>query len=187
MYENSLRNAPGCGNRFLRACALVCSLGTLGVQTATAMDGGSYSEFQQIMLLPLDRQTARANALLKQKYEKSSDTGSYENYMGYAIPFFVMTNDASFAAYRIAAVKPKLLSRYDVYDDCDGEKPPNLLACFLKEGKPGNYTDMGASCPVCYGEAISVFLWDDMGASQGQIIGGLRFLYDLSTREGVAY
>ncbi|MFZ4855647.1 MAG: hypothetical protein ACOYL3_04560 [Desulfuromonadaceae bacterium] len=170
-------------NRFLWAFFLVCSFITLGIHAASAMDGGSYTQFQQIMMLPLDKQTVRANALLKKKYETTTDTASYENYMGYAIPFFVMTNDASLAAYRIAAVNPKLLSRYDVYDDCNGEKPLNLLACFLKEGKPGAYIDTGASCPVCNGEAISVFLWDDMGASQGQIVGGLRFLYDPSLRE----
>ncbi len=172
----------------MRAFFLVCVLFfTLGIHTAVAMDGGSYTLFQQIMLLPLDKQVVRANAVLKQKHETNPDTASYENFMGYSIPFFVMTNDASFAAYRIAAVNPKLLSRYDVYDDCDGEKPLNLLACFLKDGKPGAYIDTGASCPVCYGEAISVFLWDDMGASQGEIVGGLRFLYDPSLRESPSY
>lgn len=151
---------------------------------AQAMEGGDFGEFQRIMLLPPDKQAARAEEILKRKYEKSSDAASYENYMGYAIPFFVMTNDASFAAYRIAAVKPQLLSRFEVYDDCSGIKPKNLLECFLIDGKPGAYVDLAASCQVCYGEAISVFLWDDMGASPGQIVGGLRFLFDLSLREG---
>lgn len=151
------------------------------------MDGGGYSEFQRIMLMPLDKQVDLADAILKRTYESQPDASSYGNYMGYAIPFFSMTNLASFAAYRIAAVKPKLLSRYEVYDDCEGIKPKNLLECFLTDGKPGEYVDLAASCPVCYGEAVSVFLWDDMGAAPGQIVGGLRFLFDRSTREGAPY
>jgi len=165
---------------------LIFALSVLFCVPATGMEGGGYGEFQRVMLLPLDKQVERAATILKNKYETSSEAASYENYMGYAIPFFVMTNDASFAAYRIAAVKPQLLSRYEVYDDCDGVKPNNLLACFLKDGKPGDYIDLAASCPVCYGEAISIFLWDDMGASQGQIVGGLRFLFDSSLREGIS-
>jgi hypothetical protein len=169
-----------CSLLVLIACVLVC-------RPAAGMDGGSYGEFQRIMLLPLDKQVERADAILKQKYETSSDAASYSNYMGYAIPFFVMTNDASFAAYRIAAVKPLLLSRYEVYDDCDGVKPKTLLECFLKDGKSGEYIDLAASCPVCSGEAISVFLWDEMGAAPGQIVGGLRFLYDPSLRESPSF
>jgi hypothetical protein len=166
---------------------MVCVMLILVSHPAAGMEGGDYGEFQRIMLLPLEKQVERADGILKQKYETSSSAASYENYMGYAIPFFVMTSDASFAAYRIAAVKPRLLARYEVYDGCDGVRPNNLLECFLKEGRPGAYIDLAASCPVCSGEAISIFLWDELGAAPGQIVGGLRFLYDPSLRETPSY
>lgn len=163
---------------------LVCTLSMFFSQPALGLESVGYADFQRLMLLPIDKQVDQAAAILKSKYETQPEASSYEHYMGYTIPFFVMTNEASFAAYRIAALKPGLLARYEVYDDCGGEQPVNLLACFFKDGKPGTFIDLGASCASCYAETISVFFWSEMGASSGQIVGGLRFLYDPSLREG---
>lgn len=166
-----------------RGCLAVPVLLLSLCRSSSGMDA-EYGAFQQIMLLPLEQQAQLADGILKKKFESRPEAMSYENYMGYSIPFYSLINDASFAAYRIAAVKPELLSRYEVYDDCDGVKPKTLLHCFLKEGRPGEFIDMAASCPACYGEAVSLFLWDDSGTPSGQIVGGLRFLYDSSLREG---
>jgi hypothetical protein len=168
--------------RFIRrlAALLLCCL----VTPSFGMDGADFGEVQRIMLLPLEKQAQLADGILKKKYETSSDPASYENYMGYAIPLYALASDATFAAYRIAAVKPGLLSRFEVYDRCEEGRPKNLLECFLKQGRAGDYTDLGASCPACYGEAVTLFLWDEIGTPAGQMIGGLRFLYDPSLREG---
>lgn len=139
-----------------------------------AMEGGDYGEFQKLMLEPLDSLTDKADLILKQKYEKRlNDT----------IPYFVMTNLSSYVAYRIAALKPALLADYECYDRCEGKSFNNLLECFFKDGVPGKFVDLAASCPVCQGEAISIFLWNEMGIHKGQIIGGLRFRYDPDVRE----
>ncbi|MFZ2947938.1 MAG: hypothetical protein WA003_00510 [Desulfuromonadaceae bacterium] len=173
------------GNVCLRAVLLlVCTVSFFFVNPVRAIAAAGYADFQRVMMLPIDKQVDQAVAILKSKYETRPEAASYEHYMGYTIPFFVMTNEASFAAYRIAALKPGLLARYEVYDDCGGEQPINLLACFFKDGMPGTFIDLGASCSSCYAETVSVFLWDEMGASSGQIVGGLRFLYDPSLREG---
>ena len=172
------------GSIWLTAVLLVCSGSIFFMNPVYATATVGYADFQRVMLLPIDKQVDQAVTILKSTYETRPEASSYEHYMGYTIPFFVMTNEASFAAYRIAALKPGLLARYEVYDDCGGEQPANLLACFFKDGKPVTFIDLGASCPSCYAETISVFLWDEMGASPGQIVGGLRFLYDSSLREG---
>lgn len=150
-----------------------------------AMDSGDYGEFQKLMLTPLDQLTEKADKILSTKYERPADPSTSQEYMGYSgLPIFVLSSISSYVGYRIAAVKPHLLARYECYSPCGDQRSRNLLECFLKDGKPGAYIDLAASCPVCYGEAISIFLWDEIGVPQGQIIGGLRFLYDPSLREG---
>ena len=145
--------------------------------------GGDYGEFQRLMLTPLEKLTEKADRILKNKYERTKDSETSENYMGYSIPYFVMTSESSYVAYRIATAKPQLLARYECYDSCDGRVIRNLLGCFFKDGKPGDYIDLAASCPICQGEAISIFLWDEIGAPPAEIIGGLRFLYDPALHE----
>jgi len=162
--------------------AVLCVLVRLDPSGALAMEG-EYGEFQKLMLAPLDQLTDKADKILSTKYERP-DPATSQDYMGYSdLPIFVLASISSYVAYRIARVKPQLLAQYECYDSCGGPKPRNLLECFLKDGAPGNYVKLASSCPVCYGEAISIFLWDEMGASQGQIVGGLRFLYDQSLRE----
>lgn len=148
-----------------------------------AMDG-EFGAFQRIMLMPLQEQAQLADAILRKKYETSSDPASYENYMGYAIPFYALASDLSFAGYRIAAVKPDLLARFELYDACGEATPRTVLECFLEGGKPGEYVDVAASCQVCSAEAVTLFLWDEAGLPQSLFIGGLRFLYDPSLHEG---
>jgi hypothetical protein len=158
---------------FLILTLLLCPIVFL-TSPVSAMDGGEYGEFQKLMLEPLDSLTDKADLILKQKYEKK---------LNETIPFFVMTNLSSYVAYRIAALKPGLLSGYECYEPCEGRQLHSLLECFFKDGESGAFVDLAASCPVCYGEAISIFLWDEMGARKGEIIGGLRFRYDPDVRE----
>jgi hypothetical protein len=158
---------------FLILMLLLCPIVFL-TSPVSAMDGGEYGEFQKLMLEPLDSLTDKADLILKQKYEKKPNE---------IIPFFAMTNQPSYVAYRIAALKPGLLAGFECYDRCEGRELRNLLECFYKDGVPGNFVDLAASCPVCYGEAISIFLWNEIGLAPGAIIGGLRFLYDPTLRE----
>lgn len=143
-----------------------------------------FGEFQRILIMPLQAQAELADAILKKKYEVTSDPASYQDYMGYSIPFYALSSDATFAAYRIAAARPELLARYELYDTCGNKAPRNVLECFLEGGKEGDYTDLGASCPVCSAEAVTLFLWDEAEVPQARFVGGLRFLYDPSLREG---
>lgn len=169
----------------LFSAVLLLCLSLMPAHSVKAMDSGDYGEFQKLMLTPLDQLTEKADKILSEKYERSANSSASQEYMGYSgLPIFVLSSISSYVGYRIATVEPHLLARYECYAACGDQKPRNLLECFLKDGKPGAYINLAASCPVCYSEAISVFLWNEIGVPQGQIIGGLRFLYDPSLREG---
>lgn len=145
-----------------------------GAHTALAMEGeGDYGEFQRLMLTPLPELTGKADAILKKKYESQVNE---------TIPLFTMVNQSSYVAYRIATVKPELLAAYDYYGTCNGRKLRTLLECFLRDGKPADYVPAAASCPICYNEAISVFLWNEIGVAPTDIRDGLHLLYDWSSR-----
>jgi len=184
LLPNSLDRTIDVKQTLLFIPALLLSMSLMSARPVKAMDSAEYGEFQKLMLTPLDQLTEKADKILSAKYERPDDSSASQDYMGYSgLPIFVLSSISSYVGYRIATVKPQLLAHYECYAACGNQKPRNLLECFLKAGKPGAYVDVAASCPVCYGEAISIFLWDEMGASMGEIIGGLRFLYDPSTRE----
>ncbi|WP_224957815.1 hypothetical protein [Geomonas subterranea] len=149
---------------------------------ASAMEA-EFGDFQRIMLMPLQAQVKRADAILNRKYKKDFNPATYESNMENSIPFYALASDATFAAYRIAAARPELLAGYEVYESCRGGAPRTLLECFFRGGAPGEYVDLAASCPVCSAEAITLFLWDEAGVPSSQFTGGLRFLYDPSLRE----
>jgi hypothetical protein len=56
---------------------------------------------------------------------------------------------------------------------CDQAGHNNLLDCFLKGGKQGEYDKHASFCLTCYAEAILAFLWDDLGATEREILDGM--------------
>jgi hypothetical protein len=154
----------------------------LGEGPCNAMDA-SYGAFQQVMVMPIGQQADKADAVLKAKYERPSRTEGSQEYMGYGeLPLYAMTRWPTYVAYRIAAQKPELLAAYDYFGTCGDRKLRNLLECFLKNGEPGNYIDLAVSCPICYNEAISVFLWNEIDVPPDDIKAGLQLLYDWSSQ-----
>lgn len=149
-----------------------------------AMDG-DYGEFQKLMSTPLRVLTERANSVLMQKYEDNQFGGSPEiAAMLHGLPDFAMTNPTVTAAYRIADKRPDLLAGHTCYDpSCDERKYRNLLDTFLINGEAGKYNRHAASCTTCCSEAILIFLWNEIGASPGDINGGLRYLFDPSVHD----
>ncbi len=152
-----------------------------------AMDGG-YGEFQRLMTTPLRVLTEKANRILLQKYDDNQFGGSPEiAAMLNCLPNAAINNPSAAVAYRIADKRPDLLASHTCYDpSCEERKYRNLLDAFLKTATPGNYNDHAASCPTCYSEAILIFLWSETGASQDDINGGLRYLFDPSVHESPA-
>lgn len=166
--------------------SILCTLaGTLG--DLQAMEG-DYGEFQKLMTTPLRVLTERANSILMQKYEDNQFGGSPEiAAMLHGLPQFAMTNPTVTAAYRIADKRPDLLTGYACYDSsCEERNYRNLLDAFLIKGEAGKYNSHAASCTTCCSEAILILLWNEIGATPGDINGGLRYLFDPSVHESPA-
>ncbi|WP_243375119.1 hypothetical protein [Geotalea sp. SG265] len=145
-----------------------------------AMDTGQYQEVQKLMQAPSGILAKKASEILRQKYEIADfalHNGADDGALPFkALPDFVTSNPTSYTAYRIAVLRPELLSRQQCY--CDRKDHPTLLQCFLISDKPLIYNDHAATAPVCIRESLLVFLWSESGISPGEITGYLRFLFD---------
>ncbi len=154
---------------------------------AGAMDSADYGEFQKLMQTPLQTVTEKAEAVFVKKYPQPA-TGSArldkEYQHGPCSTEFDFNNASINIAYCIAGKKPELLAGYPCYNPvCEQMGFANLAGCFFTNGKAGDYSLHASTIDTCIREAILIFLWDDMGASNGEITGALRFLFDPSVHE----
>jgi len=154
---------------------------------AGAMDSADYGEFQKLMQTPLQTLTEKAGAIFAQKYpQPAKDNAQLDggNHPGRCSTEFDFNNASINIAYCIAGKKPELLAGYPCYNPvCEQLGFANLAGCFFTNGKVGDYSLHASSIDTCVSEATLIFLWDDMGASHGEIIGALRFLFDPSVHE----
>jgi hypothetical protein len=145
------------------------------------MDETQQKEFDRILNLPMAELTSEAVQVLDKKYPK-------EDWDSYNFPAYVYTNDSVELGYKIAVKehdflgglkaeekKPGLLGKVSCYCFCDFMGHKNLLHCFWKDGKiGGKFDDHAAYCNICYGQAMLAFLWNELGASDEEIIKGME-------------
>lgn len=134
---------------------------------ANAMDDRQAAEFGRIMRMSSDELGVRAREILNKHY-------SDENWEEYRFPSFVFANEAVEAGYKIAVKRPGLLAKIPCYCACDQVGHKSLLDCFLKGGKQGEYDKHASFCLTCYAEAILAFLWEDLGASDQEMLDGMK-------------
>jgi hypothetical protein len=144
---------------------------------ALAMDENQQQRFDQIIKMKMADLTVATEQLLERKYPD-------RDWDQYNFPDFVYTSDAVEMGYRVALTAPELLGKFDAaatgqaipcYCFCDAMGHRGLLACFLKDGKLNNgYDDHASGCNICYGQAMLAFLWRDAGASQQEILDGMK-------------
>jgi len=147
---------------------------------ARAMTPDQQTRFDQVLNMSMVELTETAQHLLDQKYPD-------EDWDSYDFPAFVYTSDAVETGYKIAVKEPTLLGRSNLKDKqtvipcycfCDRMGHDNLLYCFFKEGKREvGYDDHASGCNICYGQAMQAFLWNDLGATHGEIIAGMEKKY----------
>lgn len=95
------------------------------------------------------------------------------DWKGYRFPDFVFSNESVEAGYKIAVKRPELLAKIPCYCAFDQTGHKNLLDCFLKDGKQGEYDKHASYCLICYTEAMLAFLWADLGATESEILDGM--------------
>jgi len=140
------------------------------------MDARQQQEFDRIAGLKMADLTSEAAALLEKKYPN-------EDWDAWEFPAFVFTNESAEIGYKIAVKEPELLGNPDItvkeqgipcYCFCDVMGHKSLLHCFWADGKVGGkFDEHGASCAICYGQAMLAFLWKNLGASDQEILKGM--------------
>ncbi len=160
-----------------------------GVAPVLALNESSQVQFDKILKMEMPELTRTAGDLLEKKYPA-------EDWERYGFPTFVFTSDGVEVGYMIAVKEPALLGGSEIigqagsipcYCFCDAMGHKSLLHCFVKGGQLSNgFDDHAAGCNICYGQAILVFLWNDLGATHQEILQGQekRFSRLLKMREG---
>ncbi len=128
-------------------------------------------EFQKIKNMKVRELTAAAKDALNKKYPS-------ENWEKYHFPKYVYTNDAVQAGYKIAVKESGLLAKFPCYCFCGEMGHKNLAYCFLKNGVPGQFDDHASECNICYTQAMKAFLWNEKGASEGEMQKAFKELYE---------
>lgn len=153
---------------------------------AGAMDSADYGEFQRLMQLPIQTLTEKAEAIFAKKYPHPAESSVQPDAdrPGSCSTEFDFNSSSINIAYCIAGKKPDLLAGYPCYDPvCERLGLANLAGCFFTNGKAGDYSLHASTIDTCIREAVLIFLWNEIGASHGEINGALRFLFDPSVHE----
>jgi hypothetical protein len=144
------------------------------------MDSADYGEFQKLMQMPLPILADKTKTILARKYalpDVPNDSSSE----------FDFGNRTINLAYHVASKKPELLAINRCYSaTCENLQLPNLATCFFNQGRAGDYSLLAARDDICCREALLIFLWNDLGASQNTIDGALRLMFDPSVSEAPA-
>ncbi|MCM2359116.1 MAG: PCYCGC domain-containing protein [Geobacteraceae bacterium] len=149
---------------FLIALLVVLSI------PALAMDKKQEKEFHRISGLSLDELTEHANAALAKRYPD-------EKWETHRFPDYVFRSESIEAAYKIAVKRPDLLAKIHCYCPCEAIGHKTLLHCFFKNGEQGVFDKHAVFCVICYGEALLAFLWAELGATDQEIIDGMKKKY----------
>lgn len=137
---------------------------------ALAMDKKQEKEFHRLSRMSLDELTEYAKAGVKKRYPN-------EKWETHRFPDYVSTNESTEAAYKIAVKRPELLAKIHCYCPCEGIGHKSLLYCFFKNGELGIFDKHAVFCVICYGEAMLAFAWAELGATDQEIIEGMKKKY----------
>lgn len=137
---------------------------------ALAMDKKQEKEFHRVSRISLDELTEYAKAALAKRYPD-------EKWETHHFPDYVFRSESIEAAYKIAVKKPELLAKIHCYCPCEAMGHKTLLHCFFKNGEPGIFDKHAVFCVICYGEALLAFAWAELGATDQEIIEGMKKKY----------
>lgn len=84
------------------------------------------------------------------------------------------------AGYKIAIKEPQLLAKFPCYCFCEEMGHKNLAYCFLEKGVLGKFDDHASSCNICYTQAMRAFLWNELGATEDEILKAFNEIYGKS-------
>lgn len=147
---------------------------------AFAMEKKQEREFHRVSIMALDELTEHAKAALTKRYPD-------EKWESHPFPGFVFTNESVEAAYKIAVKRPELLAKIRCYCPCEALGHKSLLHCFFKNGEPPIFDKHAVFCVTCYSEALLAFLWSETGATDDEIIEGMKkkYLREKTVPEGL--
>lgn len=124
--------------------------------------------FDRILNLSMAELTGEAQDLLDRRYPD-------ENWEAYRFPRYVFTNESVETGYMIAVKEPDLLRQFKCYCFCDTMGHTSLLDCFVKkDSKKLKFDDHGATCNICYGQAMMALLWQEKGFAQERMQAGFE-------------
>lgn len=148
----------------------ILALVLLIVSEGTLFSSTKEMEFDAIGKLNLKQLTSRAKAALDKKYPG-------ENWEKYRFPKYVYIHEAVETAYKIAVKRPELLAKFPCYCFCQDMGHKNLAYCFLEKGAVGKFDDHASSCNICVTQALAALLWDEIGATEGEMQNGMKQFY----------
>jgi len=136
-----------------------------------ALGADKEKEFNYIGKMGERDLTSRAMAALDKKYLG-------EDWEKYKFPKYVYINNAVATGYKIAVKEPELLAKFPCFCLCDVMGHKNLAYCFLEKGIPGGkFDDHASTCNICYTQAMRVFLWNDLGVDEAEMLKALKEIY----------
>jgi hypothetical protein len=128
-------------------------------------------EFKEIGKMKEKELTSRAMVALEKKYPAA-------DWEKYKFPKYVYINNAVATGYKIAVKEPELLAKFPCFCLCDVMGHKNLSYCFLEKGIPGGkFDDHASTCNICYTQAMRVFLWNDLGVDEAEMLKALKEIY----------
>jgi Protein of unknown function with PCYCGC motif len=156
--------------KIAKVTAWICILSLAVLSAGSGFGADKEKEFNEIGKMKEKELASRAMAALDRKY-------SGEDWEKYKFPKYVYINNAVTTGYKIAVKEPQLLAKFPCYCLCEVMGHKNLSYCFLEKGVPGKFNDHASTCNICYTQAMRVFLWNELGATEAEMLKALKEIY----------
>jgi len=157
--------------KIAKVTAWICILSLAVLFAGSGVGADKDKEFKEIGKMKEKELTSRAMAALDKKYPG-------EDWEKYHFPKYVYINKAVLTGYKIAVKEPESLAKFPCFCLCDVMGHKNLSYCFLEKGIPGGkFDDHASTCNICYTQAMRVFLWNDLGVDEAEMLKALKEIY----------
>ena len=151
--------------------AIILALVLFTLSEGTVFPSDHQKEFNEIGKMDLNQLTSRAKAALDRKYP-GEDWGKYK------FPKYVYISDAVQTGYKIAVKTSELLAKFQCYCFCGPMGHKNLAYCFLEKGEAkGIFDDHASGCNICVTQAMTTFLWNEIGATEAEMQKAMKEIY----------
>ncbi len=170
-YSNGLGKLKEDDMKIAKFTSWICILSVAVLCGGSGFGVDKEREFKEIAKMKEKELTSRAMAALDKKFPG-------EDWEKYHFPKFVYINNGVLSGYKIAVKESGVLAKFPCFCLCDVMGHKNLSYCFLEKGiVGGKFDDHASTCNICYSQAMRVFLWNEIGATDAEMLEALKEIY----------